>query len=113
MLEIKKRKKKEKEHARWISVASDKYGMGMSSIFVTVFRYLPIFLTVLRYWAPSNVPLYLQHFMSIEQKFHMELSRNGSVHEFYRLKALITLEKVIASVVEKKNNLNEQNVEVY
>ena len=33
----------------------------------------------------------------------------GSVHEFYRLKALITLEQVITSVVEKKNNLNEQN----
>ena len=35
----------------------------------------------------------------------------GSVHEFYRLKALITLEQVITSVVEKKNNLNEQNVD--
>ena len=33
----------------------------------------------------------------------------GSVHEFYRLKALITLEQVITSVVEKKNNLMEQN----
>ena len=33
----------------------------------------------------------------------------GSVHKFYRLKALITLEQVITSVVEKKNNLNEQN----
>ena len=40
----------------------------------------------------------------------MELLRNESVHEFYRLKALITLEQVITSVVEKKkNNLNEQN----
>ena len=29
------------------------------------------------------------------------------VHEFYRLKAWITLEQVITSVVEKKNNLNE------
>ena len=29
------------------------------------------------------------------------------VHEFYRLKALITLEQVITSVVAKKNNLNE------
>ena len=35
------------------------------------------------------------------------------VHEFYRLKALITLEQVTTSVVEKKNNLNEQNFEVY
>ena len=35
------------------------------------------------------------------------------VHEFYRLKALITLEQVTTSVVEKKNNLNELNFEVY
>ena len=32
----------------------------------------------------------------------VELIRNGSVHEFYRLKALITLEQVNTSVVEKK-----------
>ena len=37
-----------------------------------------------------------------------ELFRNGSAHEFYRLKALITLEQVNTLVVEKKN-LNEQN----
>ena len=36
----------------------------------------------------------------------VELIWNGSVHEFYRLKALITLEQVNASVVEKKKNLN-------
>ena len=29
--------------------------------------------------------------------------RNKSVHNFYGLKALITLEQVITSVVEKKN----------
>ena len=52
--------------------------------------------------------------MSIEEKSHIELFRSGSVHEFYRLKARITLEQVITSVVEKKkNNLNEQNFEVY
>ena len=33
----------------------------------------------------------------------------GSVHEFYRLQALITLQQVINSVVNKMNNLNEQN----
>ena len=54
----------------------------------------------------------------------VELFRNGSVHEFYRLKALITLkqvntsvktsmvrltlEPVNTSVVEKKKNLYEQ-----
>ena len=39
---------------------------------------------------------------------------DGSVHEFYRLEALIILEQVITSVVEKeKNNLNEQNFVVY
>ena len=35
----------------------------------------------------------------------LELFQNRLVHEFYRLKVLITLEQV----VEKKNNLNEQN----
>ena len=39
----------------------------------------------------------------------VELFRNGSVYEFYRLKALITLEQANISVVEKKKNLNEQN----
>ena len=34
---------------------------------------------------------------------------NRSVHEFYCLKVWITLEQVITSVVEKKNNLAEQN----
>ena len=38
---------------------------------------------------------------------------SGTVQEFYRLKAFITLEQVITSVVEKKDNLNEQNFEVY
>ena len=36
---------------------------------------------------------------------------NRSVHEFYRLKALIGLEQIYTSVVEKKNkNLNEQKL---
>ena len=39
----------------------------------------------------------------------VELFRNGTVHDFYRLKALIALEQVITSVVEDKKNLNEQN----
>ena len=51
--------------------------------------------------------------MSIEQKSHTAIFRNGSVHELYRLKGLITLEQLITSVVEKKNYLNEQNFEVY
>ena len=36
----------------------------------------------------------------------VELNWNGWVHEFYRLKALITLEQVNSSVVEEKKNLN-------
>ena len=49
--------------------------------------------------------------MSIHvHRIEIELFRNGSVHVFYCLKALITLEQVITSVVEKKNNLNEQKV---
>ena len=51
--------------------------------------------------------------MPIEYKSHIELFRNWSVHEFYCLKALITSEQVITSVVEKKNNLYQQNFEVY
>ena len=47
--------------------------------------------------------------MSIEWKSHVELFRNGSFHEFYHLKALINLEQVNTSVVEKENNLYEQN----
>ena len=39
----------------------------------------------------------------------VKLFRNGTVHDFYRLKALIALEQVITSVVEEKKNLNEQN----
>ena len=34
-----------------------------------------------------------------------------SVHELYRLKVLITLEQVNSSVVEKKENLNKQNLD--
>ena len=72
------------------------------------------------HWKQLQLPiwidchaLYLQHFMPIEYKSHIELFRNGSVHKFYRLKALITSEEVITSVVEKKNNLYQQNFEVY
>ena len=45
----------------------------------------------------------------------IELFRNVSVHEFYRLKVLITstLEQVITSVVQKKNNIYEPNFKVY
>ena len=62
--------------------------------------------------TPQCPPL-LGTFHVHRTEIRIELSRNGSIYEFYRLKALITLEKVITSVVEKKNNLNEQNVEVY
>ena len=51
------------KHARWtqlyLSMTDHKCGIGISSIFDTVFRYLPIFVTVLLYWAPRNVPLIL------------------------------------------------------
>ena len=47
------------------------------------------------------------HAHSLES--HVELLRNGSVHEFYRLKTLNTLEQVITSVIEKKNKPYEQN----
>ena len=49
--------------------------------------------------------------MSIESKAAKDvvLFRNASVHEFYSLKALINLEQVITSAVNKKNKVNEQN----
>ena len=39
----------------------------------------------------------------------VERFRNGSFHEFCRLKALTTLKEVNTSHVEKRKNLNEQN----
>ena len=72
------------------------------------------------HWKQLQLPvwidyqaLYLQHFMPIDYKSHIELFRNWSFHEFYHLKALITSEQVITSVVEKKTNLYQQNFEVY
>ena len=44
--------------------------------------------------------------MHVLERLNLELFRNGSVHKFYRLEALITLEQVNTSVVEKKENLN-------
>ena len=46
-----------------------------------------------------------------EESLGLELFRNGSVNEFYRLKALITLEQVNTLVVEKKKkNLNSKRL---
>ena len=39
-----------------VSVNDHNCGIGIWSIFNTVFRYLPIFLTVLRYWVPNKNP---------------------------------------------------------
>ena len=41
----------------------------------------------------------------------VQLFLNGLVHEFYPLKVLLTLEQVITSMVEKKSNLNEPNID--
>ena len=46
--------------------------------------------------------IYLQYFMSIEKKSHIELFRSGLVQEFYRLNVLIILEQqLITSVVDQ------------
>ena len=42
-------------------------------------------------------------------KCDLQLFRNGSVHEFFRLKALTTLEQVNTSLVEKKKNKTEES----
>ena len=49
--------------------------------------------------------LYLQHFMFIEWKSHIELFQNGLFHELYHFKALTSLEQLITSVVEKKKTI--------
>ena len=53
---------------------------------------------------------YLQHFMSIHVH-RIEIPYRAFLE--WNLKALITLEQVNTSLVEKKNDLNEQNFEVY
>ena len=49
------------KHARWIqlylSMTYHECGIGISSIFDPVFRYLPIFLTLLLYWVPPPPPM--------------------------------------------------------
>ena len=44
-----------------VSVNDHMWCRGISSIFNTVFRYLPIFLTVLRYWVTPPPPKALLH----------------------------------------------------
>ena len=51
MLDIKTR-----EMDTMLSVTNHKCGIGTLLIFDTVFRYLPILLTVLRYWVPPMSP---------------------------------------------------------
>ena len=41
------------------------------------------------------------HVLRRKLKKDLKLFRNGSVHKFYRLKALITLEQVNTSIVKK------------
>ena len=52
---------------------------------------------------------------NVEECDHSKLKNfiSRACFSISNLKALITLEQVITSVVEKKNNLNEQNFEVY
>ena len=50
------------KHVRWIqlnyvSVTDHKWSIGILSIFNSVFRYLPLFLTALRNWVSPNIPL--------------------------------------------------------
>ena len=42
---------------------------------------------------------------------NVQLFLNGLVHEFYPLKVLLTVEQVITSMVKKKSNLNEPNID--
>lgn len=44
----------------------DRRAIGVSSILDAAFLYLPFFVTVLRYWVPLNVPLYL--YVKIKKK---------------------------------------------
>ena len=63
-------------------------------------------------YSHANTPLgqserayYLSYFVVINAK-DIELFRNKSVYKFYPLKALIILEQVSTSVVEKKKEKN-------
>ena len=47
--------------------------------------------------------------MLCKESLGLELFRSGSVHELYRLKALISLEQVSTSVVEKKKEEEEES----
>ena len=51
--------------------------------------------------------LFLQHRRHVYriEISYRELFRDGSVHDLYCLKALVTLEQLISSMVEIKNNL--------
>ena len=81
---------------RWIQllkcVTDYKCGIGISSIFDTVFRYLPIFLAVLRYWVSPNVPLFdggieIQRFASLDtvnQNVQLSLRANLSITYFVK-----------------------------
>ena len=52
------KKKNKNKNKKTDGYTHRKCGVGISSIFDTVFRDLPIFRTVLRYWVPPNVPLH-------------------------------------------------------
>ena len=56
-----KQTNKQKNTRDGYSLTDHECGIGISSIFDTVFRYLPIFLTVLRYWVAPNVPFLTWH----------------------------------------------------
>ena len=60
---------------------------------------------LLRHALPISLLILRKKATVLQSKKGAKDVENGSVHEFCRLKALITLKQVITSVVEKKNNL--------
>ena len=64
-----------------------KYSIGISSIFDTVFWYLPIFLTVLQYWVSPNVPLIYHQTVNFDYlklgKFKMIFPKTCMSHKLY------------------------------
>ena len=102
----------DKKYARWIQrsvrVTDHKCGIGIWSIFDMVFRYLPIFLTVLRYWVAPNVPLhectfviltYLSNWLTFIDSAYTGISQYAFVVGFHQVFSAHRHRVIIAIII--------------
>ena len=80
-------------------------GIGIWSIFDAVFRYLPIFLTVLRYWISSNVPLFPR--ISKQENADTTNTSNPPEGEIENQEPLNTDQSESPSILQALNTLSE------